>query len=133
MNLSKQTKEIVDQASRTLSRLYTLGLTPLQIMILMGVRHMEWEATAGDSSAVSQSPNLPKLFTNSAYHAVKAKYEEHSRTPPSRQGFWNAVKGLQRERFLYVAPHKKNTSKRSISLTAIGDALFEYPRSIQLY
>jgi len=128
MNLSAQSKDIVGKAGRTLSRLYTLGLSPLQILTLMEVRWQEWEA----SKAIS-GQGVAHIFSNGIYHAVAEKFRENKHDPPSREGFWSAVRALQKRKLLFVASPSKGSSKRAMSLTHYGAVLFEYPQSIKLY
>ena len=122
MNLSSQSKDIVEKAGRTLSRLYTLGLTPLQILILMEVRWQEW--------AVSSDQ---RIFSNKVYRAVAEKFRDNQRDPPTREGFWVAARALQGKKLLFVAAPSKGSSKRIMNLTCYSEDLFEYPQSIKLY
>ncbi len=129
MNLSAQTKDVVEKAGRTLSRLYTLGLSPLQILTLMEVRWQEWEA----SKDISGQTGISHIFSNGVYRAVAEKFRDNKVEPPSREGFWSSVRALQKKKLLFVAPPSKGSSKRSMSLTLYGAVLFEYPQSIRLY
>ena len=124
MNLSKQSKELIEQLGRSIATLYSLDLTPLQILILVEVRHREALAGKGEH-----------VMANDVRHAIEALYEERGAVkPPTRQSFWTAVDVLRHKRgLLWVAPHKKGTSLRAMRLTALGKRPFEYPPFIHPY
>ena len=121
--MSKQTQAVVDGAAETLGRLFTMGRTPLQILVLMETRWQEY---------LAKTPGQ-HVFTNTVINAVREKYVNHGTAAPHRQGCWDALQSLRDRGLLYIAPPGKRTSKRAVCLTARSDVLFKYPRSIQLY
>lgn len=121
MNLSKQSKELKAQMGATISTMFAVGLSPLQILILCEARHSEAGLAKGKH-----------LFADQVRKQVDALLQSRGGGfRPTRQAYWAALNTLQSKRgFLYIAPHKKGTTKRAVALTAKGDNLFTYPKSI---
>lgn len=124
MNLSKQSREVIEQIGRSIATLYAMQLTPLQILIMCEIRHREAHRKKGEH-----------VFANQVRKDVVKLYKERgSASPPTRQAFWQAFDSLQTLRgMIYIAPHKKGTTKRAVALTANGAAPFEYPQSVHPY
>jgi hypothetical protein len=122
MNLSNQSREMISQIGSTIGALYSMRLSPLQILILVESRFSEARLGKGKH-----------LFADKVRKEVSKIYEEHGSKPPSRQSFWDAFNALRDDGLLYIAPHKKGTSKRAIVLTALGTQPFRYPKSIHPY
>lgn len=122
MNLSKQAREVIGQMGRSFAKLYAMRLSSLQILILVEARYSEARLGKGQH-----------LFANKLRAEVTALYEDNDGNPPSRQAFWDAFNVLCKRRLLYIAPHKRGTTKRAVALTAAGADPFEYPKSIHPY
>ena len=123
MNLSKQSQELISQIGTTMANLYAMKLSPLQILILIEARYREGQLERGEH-----------LYSDSLRKGVSSLYSgTEANFLPSKQGFWAAVKQLEKRKLLYIAPPKKDTSKRGVMLTASAALVFEYPHSIHPY
>ena len=119
MNLSSQSREVISQIGHSLADMFTQRFTPLQILILVEIRHAEAGLGKGQH-----------LFANSTRKSIEELYRGKNIAPPTRQAFWDAFYALQQQGLLYIAPHKTGTSKRALALTAKAVNLFTYPKSI---
>ena len=122
MNLSNQSKSVISDIGESMSRMFAMKMTPLQIMILMDLRYMESTLPKGDA-----------LTANRLRAAINQIYNRHGQKPPSKQAFWSACNVLRDSRLVYFAPPKKGSSLRNITLTASGEALMQYPASVHPY
>jgi hypothetical protein len=122
MTISDQTQTIIQQMGKSIATLYAMRLTSLQILIMIEARYLEGKLGKGKH-----------MFADVLRKNVEEIYDTHHGEAPSRQAFWKAFGSLTRRRLVYIAPHKKGSSKRAVALTAAGIAPFDYPTSIHPY
>jgi hypothetical protein len=122
MNLSTNTQILIGQIGSTISELYMMKLSPLQILALVEIRFAE-----------AKLQRNKHLFAHQVRSAIAKMYSARGFKPPSRQLFWKALDELQDRKLIYVAPHKKGTRYRALMLTLQGSQLFSYPPSIHPY
>jgi hypothetical protein len=132
MNLSNLSRTVISQIGETQGGMFFLRLSPLQIMIMSVTREEGWRIDKA-LRGKRRTEKAGLLFASDVRKLIEDLYKESNNSPYSTQGFWVAISQLKKLGYVYVAPHKKGTSKRTICLTAIGEALFTYPQSIQLY
>jgi len=109
-----------------------MRLSPIQILILTSTREMEWRIHKR-MRGKKRTSTSDMLFASDIRKKIEELYKESNNQPYTTQGFWVAMKQLKRDGLIYVSPHKRGTSKRTVCLTAEGEALFSYPSSIALY
>ena len=122
MNISKQSRDLTHRIGKTIATMYAEKLPPLQIPILVEVRFL-----------YSQLKRGKHLFTDTVRKEVEELFRGHGGEPPSKAGFWHTFNKLAEMKLIYIAPHQHGTSKRAITLTALGDDKFHYPRTIHPY
>lgn len=123
MNLSHLAQKVISDIGKTIAAFYTMQLTPLQIMILCEIRYRETKLAKGQY-----------IYADEIRAEVAKTYEENGRDhTPSRQSFWVACNSLREKGLVYIAPPKKDTSKRSMMLTTKAADVFIYPPSIHPY
>lgn len=132
MNLSNLSQSVIKEIGVTQGNLFFKRLSPLQIMILTVTREMEWQI-AKSIRGKKRTTKTPVLFASDVREVIEKLYIESCNNPYTRQGFWVAISQLKKDGYVYIAPHKAGTTKRTICLTAAGELLFTYPQSIQLY
>ena len=123
MKLSKQSRELIEQIGSSIGRMFSEWLSPLQILILVELRHREGKLQKGEH-----------VYTDHVRISINRILKDGGGGfNPTRQAFWKAFESLQKEGFAFVAPPKKTTWKRAIYLTQKGADLFSYPKSIHPY
>ena len=122
MNLPKEAKKVIGEIGETMSNLYMMKLTPLQIMIMIETRYAETKLAKNKH-----------LFAHIVRRSIAKMHTDRNHEPVSRQLFWASVQGLQDRKLIYVAPPKKGARFRAITLTLKGACLFTYPKSIHPY
>ena len=132
MNLSNLSHKVIMEIGKTQGEMFFLRLSPIQIMIMTVTREEEWRI-AKLIRGKRRKEKAEPLFASDVRKIIEVLYEGSNAAPYSTQGFWVAISSLKKQGLIYVAPHKKGTSKRMLCLTATGEALFSYPQSIQLY
>lgn len=132
MNLSNLSKKVIEQIGATQGQMFFQRLSPIKIMILTVTREMEWEINKR-MRGKKRTAAVDMLFANQVRKIIEQLYIASGADPYTIQGFWVSVKQLKKAGLLFVAPHKKSSTKRTICLTAKGEAIFTYPQSIQLY
>tara|TARA_R110000764_G_scaffold17520_1_gene48135 strand:+ start:3125 stop:3550 length:426 start_codon:yes stop_codon:yes gene_type:complete len=132
MNLSNLSRQVIDQIGKTQGGMFFQRLTPIQIIILTVTREEEWQLSKRMRGKKRTSAS-DMLFASTIRKIIENLYTASNHSPYTTQGFWVAISQLKKSGLIYVAPHKRGTSKRTICLTPAGEALFCYPSSILLY
>jgi hypothetical protein len=122
MNLSNQSRQHIGQIGTAISILYMMKLSPLQIMILVEVRHAEAQLERGKH-----------LLAHVVRASVAQLHADRGFDAPSRQLFWVALNDLIKRQLIYMAPPKKSSRHRALALTLQAADIFKYPASIHPY